>query len=46
MRRAHNFGRKSLIEVKEVLGELGLALGMGISEKYFRSREIMGDSLP
>ncbi len=32
MLKTRNFGRKSLNEIKEILAEMGLALGMGIDE--------------
>jgi DNA-directed RNA polymerase subunit alpha len=42
MLKTKNFGRKSLNEIKEILGEMGLALGMKIDnfdpERYFREK--------
>ena len=32
MLRTPNFGRKSLNEIREVLGQMGLGLGMSIAE--------------
>ena len=37
MLRTKNFGRKSLNEIKEILGEMGLSLGMKLEE--FPARE-------
>jgi DNA-directed RNA polymerase subunit alpha len=42
MLRTKNFGRKSLKEIKEVLAEMGLSLGMRLESwppKEIRSRE-------
>ena len=43
MLKTKNFGRKSLNEIKEVLGEMGLSLGMQIEdfdpERYFREKQ-------
>ena len=33
MLRTKNFGRKSLNEIKEILGSMGLSLGMKIDER-------------
>ncbi len=42
MLKTKNFGRKSLNEIKEILGEMGLSLGMKIDnfdpERYFREK--------
>ena len=32
MLKTKNFGRKSLIEIKEVLAEMGLSLGMDLKD--------------
>jgi DNA-directed RNA polymerase subunit alpha len=42
MLRTKNFGRKSLNEIKEILGEMGLALGMKLEE--FPGREALDAS--
>ncbi len=43
MLKTKNFGRKSLNEIKEILGEMGLSLGMKIEdfdpERYFREKQ-------
>jgi DNA-directed RNA polymerase subunit alpha len=36
MLKTKNFGRKSLTEIKELLSEMGLGLGMKIDEKTRR----------
>ncbi len=40
MLKTKNFGRKSLNEIKEILGEMGLSLGMSIDPKRLRARSI------
>lgn len=39
MLKTKNFGRKSLSEIKEVLGELGLSFGMSIDPSVWKKRE-------
>jgi DNA-directed RNA polymerase subunit alpha len=38
MLKTKNFGRKSLNEIKEILAEMGLSLGMNVDLKKFRAR--------
>jgi DNA-directed RNA polymerase subunit alpha len=38
MLKTKNFGRKSLNEIKEILSEMGLSLGMVIDTKRFKVR--------
>ena len=38
MLKTKNFGRKSLNEIKEILAEMGLSLGMPVDLKKFRAR--------
>jgi DNA-directed RNA polymerase subunit alpha len=39
MLKTKNFGRKSLNEIKEILGEMGLGFGMKIDFPYWKSEE-------
>jgi DNA-directed RNA polymerase subunit alpha len=39
MLKTKNFGRKSLNEIKEILAEMGLALGMKLGPTFPRARE-------
>ncbi len=39
MLKTKNFGRKSLNEIKELLGELGLALGTKLPPNFPRNRQ-------
>jgi len=40
MLKTKNFGRKSLNEIKEILAEMGLSLGMNIDPKRLKARSI------
>jgi len=40
MLKTKNFGRKSLNEIKDILGEMGLSLGMNLDAKKVKSRSI------
>nr|NIV50176.1 hypothetical protein [Gammaproteobacteria bacterium] len=39
MLKTKNFGRKSLNEIKDILAEMGLSLGMNIDPKRLRARQ-------
>jgi DNA-directed RNA polymerase subunit alpha len=41
MLKYRNFGRKSLKEIQDILGEMGLGFGMDVS-KYYEPRTLTG----
>ena len=44
MLKTKNFGRKSLNEIKEILSEMGLGLGMKVDEKIvFEARRLLAE---